>query len=79
MPDIGDDIFTELRALNHMACYMVYLHAVHHVTLYMQEQQSAKGADPQPEYYIDKIMHLTQVIGRVYPMYVHDDKLWELQ
>lgn len=51
-------------------CYMLCLHAVYHMTLYMQEQQSAKGADPQPEYYIDKIMHLTQVIGGVYPMFL---------
>lgn len=35
----------------------------------LQEQQSAKGADPQPEFYIDKITHLTEV-GTESPWYV---------
>lgn len=40
---------------NHMLCYKMP------PCQYTQEQQSAKGADPQPEYYIDKIIHLTEV------------------
>jgi len=41
------------------------MHTLTHCTLAhltsSQEQQSTKGADPQPEYYIDQIAQMTMV------------------
>ena len=44
MSDVGDDICTELRALNHMACYMVYIYAVHQCDIVHAGAAVSKGS-----------------------------------
>ena len=48
------------------ACFPLCIDYIDHnlhcqTFIHTQEQQSMKGADPQPEYYIDKIVQLTAV------------------